>query len=224
MDQKAYIWSMKLQIAGFTFNPFQENTYIVYNDKREAVIVDPGCYTRQEQQALKDYIDENQLEVLALLNTHAHIDHVLGNDFVCRTYGTKLYLHELDIPTLERAAYAASLYGIEGYEPSPAPDVLIADGETLSFGDISFRVIFGPGHAPGHVAFYNEANGLLLGGDILFRGSFGRYDLPGGDLETLKMTIKEKIFTLPGETVVYSGHGPATTIGVEKQNNPILQY
>lgn len=215
---------MKLEIQGFTFNPFQENTYVVYNEKHEAVIVDPGCYTRQEQQLLQDYIAEKELSILALLNTHCHIDHVLGNAFIARTYGAELYIHELDVPTLERASYAANLYGIDGYEASPEPAHFVADKETIRFGDISFEVIFGPGHAPGHVAFFNAENDMLLGGDILFRGSFGRYDLPGGDLETLKRTIREKIFTLPESTIVYSGHGPATMIKIEKTTNPILEY
>ncbi len=216
--------NMKLEIQGFTFNPFQENTYVVYNEKREAVIVDPGCYTRPEQKLLTDYIAEKNLTPLALLNTHCHIDHVLGNAFVLRNYDIELYAHELDLPTLGMVARAANMYGIEGYEESPQPTQFVSDHEVLTFGSIELQVIFGPGHAPGHVALYNAENDVLLDGDILFQGSFGRYDLPGGNLEVLKKTIKERIFTLPEDTVVYSGHGPATTVGNEKWNNPILQY
>lgn len=197
---------------------------MVYNAEGEAVIIDPGCYTRPEQQLLTDFIAEKNLKPLALLNTHCHIDHVLGNAFVTRTYGIDLYAHELDLPTLGMVAYSAKLYGIDGYEDSPQPTKFITDNEVLTFGSIALQVIFGPGHAPGHVAFYSPENELLLGGDILFKGSFGRYDLPGGDLETLKQTIKERIFTLPDETVVYSGHGPATLVGLEKRSNPILEY
>lgn len=215
---------MKLHIQAFTFNPFQENTYVVYTETGDAVIVDPGCYTREEQQMLLAFIEEKNLKPLALLNTHCHIDHVLGNAFVLRNFGIELHAHELDLPTLERVDYAASLYGIQGYEVSPLPSKFIADNDVLTFGTIELQVIFGPGHAPGHVAFYNSENAILLGGDILFRGSFGRFDLPGGDLEVLKKTIKERIFTLPENTVVYSGHGPATTIGNERNSNPILQY
>ena len=215
---------MKLEIQGFAFNPFQENTYVVYNEKREAVIIDPGCYSRDEQQLLTSFIVEKNLVPLALLNTHCHIDHVLGNAFVLRTYDIELYAHQLDLPTLGMVQRAADLYGIEGYEASPLPGKFVTDLENLTFGSIEFQVIFGPGHAPGHVAFYNSENSVLLGGDILFRGSFGRYDLPGGNLETLKKTIKERIFTLPENTVVFSGHGPATTVGDEKRSNPILQY
>ena len=215
---------MQLHIQGFTFNPFQENTYVVYTEAGDAVIIDPGCYSREEQQLLTAFIQEKNLKILALLNTHCHIDHILGNAFILRTFDVELYAHELDLPTLKNGSYAASLYGIQGYETSPEPTQFITDNETLTFGSIEFQVIFGPGHAPGHVAFYNAENAVLLGGDILFRGSFGRYDLPGGSLEVLKKTITERIFTLPEDTIVYSGHGPATITGEEKRTNPILNY
>jgi len=218
-----YLSPMKLYVQPLVFNPFQENTYVVYNELREAVIIDPGCSTRHEQQVLIDFLNSKDLTPLALLNTHAHIDHVLGNAFVLRTFSIDLLLHELDLPTLRAVSNYAHLYGIDGYEPSPDPDRFITDGEKLVFGSIEFDVIFGPGHAPGHVAFYNAENSLLMGGDILFQGSYGRVDLPGGSMEVLKRTIFEKIFTLPEDTVVYPGHGPATQIGVEKVHNYILQ-
>ncbi|TXI85607.1 MAG: MBL fold metallo-hydrolase [Crocinitomicaceae bacterium] len=215
---------MKLHIESFTFNPFQENTYVVYTDTKDAVIVDPGCYTREEKQHLIDFITDNQLTIHAILNTHCHIDHVLGNSFLMQEYRVDLYAHPLDLPTLEMVPYAAKMYGFEGYETSPLPTQLLADEQTLQFGGIVLNVLVGPGHAPGHVAFYNAENGIILSGDILFRGSFGRYDLPGGDLETLKKTLKEVMFQLPAETIVYSGHGIETTIGEEKKFNPIWNY
>lgn len=215
---------MKLHIESFTFNPFQENTYVVYTDTKDAVIVDPGCYTREEKQHLIDFITDNQLTIHAILNTHCHIDHVLGNSFLMQEYRVDLYAHPLDLPTLEMVPYAAKMYGFEGYETSPLPTQLLADEQTLQFGGIVLNVLVGPGHAPGHVAFYNAENKLVLSGDILFRGSFGRYDLPGGDLETLKKTLKEVMFQLPAETIVYSGHGIETTIGDEKKFNPIWNY
>jgi glyoxylase-like metal-dependent hydrolase (beta-lactamase superfamily II) len=215
---------MKLHIKSFTFNPFQENTYVVYTDSKDAVIVDPGCYTREEKQHLIDFITENQLTIHAILNTHCHIDHVLGNSFLMQEYRVDLYAHPLDLPTLEMVPYAAKMYGFEGYETSPLPTQLLADEQTLQFGGIVLNVLVGPGHAPGHVAFYNAENGIILSGDILFRGSFGRYDLPGGDLETLKKTLKDVMFQLPEHTVVYSGHGIETTIGEEKKFNPIWNY
>lgn len=213
-----------LHIQGFTFNPFQENSYIVYNDQKEAVIVDPGCYTREEQAFFLEYIQSNGLKVLALLNTHCHIDHILGNAFVLRNFDVDFYAHKLDLPTLEMGALSANMYGMSEYETSPKPTKFIEDKDVLQFGDIKLDVIFGPGHAPGHVAFYNAESNALLGGDILFKGSFGRYDLPGGSLEVLKKSITERLFTLPDNTVVHSGHGPATTIGAEKNSNPILSY
>lgn len=215
---------MKLHIESFTFNPFQENTYVVYTDSKDAVIVDPGCYTREEKQHLIDFITDNQLTIHAILNTHCHIDHVLGNSFLMQEYRVDLYAHPLDLPTLEMVPYAAKMYGFEGYETSPLPTQLLADEQTLQFGGIVLNVLVGPGHAPGHVAFYNAENGIILSGDILFRGSFGRYDLPGGDLETLKKTLKDVMFQLPEHTVVYSGHGIETTIGEEKKFNPIWNY
>lgn len=213
-----------LHVQGFTFNPFQENSYIVYNDQKEAVIIDPGCYTREEQAFFLEYIQSNGLKPLALLNTHCHIDHILGNAFVLRNFELDFYAHELDLPTLQMGKLSAKMYGMSEYETSPKPTKFIQDKEVLQFGNIQLDVIFGPGHAPGHVAFYNSASNILLGGDILFKGSFGRYDLPGGSLEVLKKSITERLFTLPENTVVYSGHGPATSIGEEKSTNPILSY
>lgn len=215
---------MKLTVHTLTYNPFQENMYIVSNDAKECVIIDPGCYSSEEKADLKNFIEEQNLKVLALLNTHCHLDHVFGNAFVKREYNVPFYMHELDIPTLNNMPIAASMYGFEGYELSPEADFYITDLEEISFGGINFTVIFGPGHAPGHVAFYNFENEILLGGDILFKGSFGRVDLPGGDMETLKRTIHERMFTLPENTIVYPGHGPTTTIGVEKRTNYILQF
>lgn len=215
---------MSLQIQVFTFNSIQENTYILSDDKNNAVIVDPGCYTRNEKNELKNYISENNFTVVALLNTHCHIDHILGNSFVKSTYGVDFYMHELDLPTLNAVPNYAHLYGFEAYEESPQPDVFIQEKQILTFGEIKLEVIFGPGHAPGHVAYYNHENNLLISGDILFKGSFGRVDLPGGSMDVLKKTIVEKMFNLPDNTVVFPGHGPKTTIGVEKKSNYILQF
>lgn len=215
---------MKLTVQTFTFNGFQENTYLVYNELREAVIIDPGCYERFEQEELVQFIADKLLKPIALLNTHCHIDHVLGNAFVLRQFDIPFYMHKLDLPTLHAVANYAHVYGIQGYDPSPDPTHFVEDLEILRLGTLEFQIIFGPGHAPGHVAFYNSENNILLGGDILFRGSFGRVDLPGGSMEILKKTIYERLFVLPENTVVYPGHGPATNIGMEKRDNYILQF
>jgi glyoxylase-like metal-dependent hydrolase (beta-lactamase superfamily II) len=215
---------MALHIQKFTFNPFQENSYVVSTSDKSAVIIDPGCLTTHEKQELSSYISKNQLEVKALLSTHCHIDHVLGNAYVLRTYPVDYYMHKLDLPVLAAAERSAQVYGIEGFEPSPQPTQFLEDKQILTFGEIELEVIFGPGHAPGHVAFYSPKDTLIISGDILFQGSFGRVDLPGGDIEILKKTIKERFFTLPDETVIYCGHGPNTTIGKEKTSNYILQF
>jgi glyoxylase-like metal-dependent hydrolase (beta-lactamase superfamily II) len=212
---------MSFKIQVFTFNPFQENTYVVYNAQKEAVIIDPGCYFKEERTALQTFIEEHDLAVLALLNTHCHLDHIFGNAFVLRTWSVDFYAHELDLPTLRMAENACKLYGLNEYDPSPEPTHFLQDKQTISFGSISFEVIFAPGHAPGHVAFYSAENNILIGGDILFEGSYGRTDLPGGDAQTLKKSILERIFPLPESTYVLSGHGNYTTIGAEKKGNPI---
>jgi hydroxyacylglutathione hydrolase len=215
---------MKLNITSFTFNEFQENTYLVSDDQQNCVIVDPGCYERSEQQELVNFISQHNLKPLALLNTHAHIDHVLGNAFVLRTFDIPFYIHEIDVTTLNAVGNYAHLYGFEGYEPSPEPNHLLKGGEQLKFGNIEFDVLFTPGHAPGHVVFYNAENKCVINGDVLFKGSFGRVDLPGGSMDVLKKTIHEIMFQLPEDTTVYCGHGPETTIGEEKRSNYILQY
>ena len=215
---------MNMTVKAFTFNPFQENTYVVYTNEGDAVIIDPGCYEREEKESLSAFIAEKKLNVQALLNTHCHIDHVLGNAYVLETYPVDFYMHKEDLVTLNAVGSYAHLYGFPAYEKSPEPTKFVSDKEVLNFGSLSFQVIFGPGHAPGHVAFYNEKERIFMGGDILFQGSFGRVDLPGGDIEILKKTIHSRVFTLPDETQVYPGHGPSTTVGIEKKNNYILQF
>ena len=209
---------MSISFERFTFNPFQENTLVVH-DGNECVIIDPGCYERHEQQELDQFIDDNKLTPVALLQTHSHIDHVLGCAFILDQYDIDFYAHELDVDTLSNVSNYAHVYGFPGYTPPKAPNKLLKGGEKLKFGEIEFDVLFTPGHAPGHVVYYNEASSTVVNGDVLFAGSFGRVDLPGGDLETLKRSIFEIMFKLPEDTLVYCGHGPETTIGKEKQTN-----
>nr|WP_294860056.1 MBL fold metallo-hydrolase [uncultured Fluviicola sp.] len=213
---------MKVEI--FTGNPIQQNGSIVYNGQGDAVIIDPSCYERYEQQEWIDFIQENNLKVHAVLNTHCHIDHITGNAFFVNHFGIPLMAHKEELFTLSFAERSAQMYGLSAYVPSPEPTDYLTDNQILMFGDLELKVIFGPGHAVGHVAFYSESDNLLIGGDILFKGSFGRVDLPGGSIEVLKKTILERIFTLPDNTVVYPGHGPTTTIGEEKRTNYILQF
>lgn len=213
-----------ISIQKFTFNGFQENTYVISDQKLNCVIIDPGCYERSEEEELVKYIEENQLNVLGVLNTHAHIDHVLGNQFVLSKYPVPHYLHQEDLFVLDSVPNYAHLYGFEGYKKSPIPTEILNGGEILQFGEMTFKVLHTPGHAPGHVVFYNEENNFVVNGDVLFQGSFGRTDLPGGSLEVLKKTIHEVMFSLPDETIVLCGHGSETSIGNEKQTNAILQF
>jgi glyoxylase-like metal-dependent hydrolase (beta-lactamase superfamily II) len=213
-----------MNIKKFTFNGFQENMYILSDEQSNCVIIDPGCYDRHEENELAKYIADKKLNVLALLNTHAHIDHVMGNEFVLSQFKVPYYLHVDDIPVLKAASISAKIYGFEGYKPSPAPTVLLKGNEELQFGDIKLKVLHTPGHAPGHVVFYSESDKIVINGDVLFQGSFGRTDLPGGSMKILKQTILEVMFNLPDDTVVYTGHGSETTIGAEKRSNPIRNY
>ncbi len=212
-----------IRIQKFTFNAFQENTYVLFDETKECVIIDPGCYEKSEQMALVNFIEAEGLKPVKLLNTHGHIDHVLGNYFVATTFGIDLYAHEntnemlLTIPT-----HSAIMYGFNAYEMSPEPRHLLKAGDVVTFGDSELEVLFCPGHAPDHLVFYAAKDGFVINGDVLFRGSHGRTDLPGGSQAVLKDSIVNTMFKLPEETVVYTGHGGETTIGLEKFTNPIL--
>ncbi|MBG8554270.1 MBL fold metallo-hydrolase [Hymenobacter guriensis] len=209
-------------VSGFTFNAFSENTYLLHDATKECVVVDPGCYSRAEQQALQEFIAAEQLRVVLLVNTHAHIDHVLGNQFILETYKVPFLLHEADVATLRAVQTYAPSYGFAQYQPAE-PTGTLAAGEPVRFGNTELEVRFAPGHAPGHVVFYHAPSQVVIGGDVLFRGSIGRTDLPGGDYATLIQSIKTELLSLPDEVTVYPGHGPATTIGAERASNPFLQ-
>lgn len=212
-----------LRIVSFTFNAFSENTYLLIDEAtRATAIVDPGAYSPAEQQSLRDYIEQEKLEVQYLLNTHAHIDHVLGNAFVLRQYPSLPFLlHPLDLPTLRAVGTYAGPYGFPAYEGAE-PTGELAAGQVIKLGESELQVRFAPGHAPGHVVFYDAAGGQLVGGDVLFKSSIGRTDLPGGNHATLIQSIKNELLTLPDATVVHPGHGPSTTIGAERRSNPFL--
>jgi hydroxyacylglutathione hydrolase len=209
---------MKTVVEKMTFNPFQENTFVVH-DGEVCVIVDPGCFNSSEEEYLVNFIESNGLTPVAVLLTHGHLDHVAGLDFVNRKYGIDVYLNETDLPTFNASHIAASLYGLRGFIQPEVPNKLMKGNEELVFGKMKFQVIDAPGHCVGHVVFYNEEDGYVLNGDVIMQGSHGRTDLPGGDPATLRKTIFETMFALPDDTVVYTGHGPETTIGMEKQIN-----
>lgn len=209
-------------VTSFTFNVFAENTYVLHDETKACIVVDPGCYDKSEQQTLVDYIQTQGLQVTQLVNTHCHIDHVLGNKFIADTYKTNLAIHEADLPTLRAQVVFAPRYGIMRYEEL-LPMQYLTEGQPLRFGNTELQVLFAPGHAPGHVVFYHEPSGQLISGDVLFQRSIGRTDLPGGNYETLIKSIKTKLFPLPDATIVYPGHGSSTTIGEEKKYNPFLR-
>ena len=205
----------------FQNNPFQENTYLLYDGTGECALIDPGMDTAAEQNAVVNFIKDNNLKPVLLLNTHCHIDHVLGSKFILDQYGLKPQFHEGELPVLEAmSAYALSI-GIR-YELSPVPDVYLSKTGTVSFGNTELELVFAPGHSPAHLCFYDKKDNLLIGGDVLFRNSIGRTDLPGGNFSELIESINQKLFTLPDDCTVYPGHGPETTIGYEKENNPFL--
>ena len=210
-------------VANFTFNPFQENTYILYDDTKECVIIDPGCYTSVEKEQLQQFITDGGLKPVRLINTHCHIDHVFGNKFISEKYGLTLETHEGELPVLEMLPKVCEMYGIPNVELSPLPGKYIEENDIIEFGNSSMKALFTPGHSPASLSFYCEESNFVIAGDVLFQGSIGRTDLPGGDFNTLINSIKEKLFPLENDVRVYAGHGPATTIGYEKANNPFLK-
>tara|TARA_B100000795_G_scaffold175671_1_gene132721 strand:- start:485 stop:1123 length:639 start_codon:yes stop_codon:yes gene_type:complete len=211
-----------IHIKKFTFNPFRENTYIAFDETKECIIVDPGCYDENENSILKTFIEQENLKPVALINTHCHLDHVFGNKFVADSYNLSPLMHKLDLPMLEYAPLAASKYGVYLGE-LPEVTNFIEEGDIVKFGNSEFEIIFTPGHAPGHVCLVSKKENITLSADVLFHLSIGRTDLPMGDHETLLSSIREKLFTLDPEMVIYPGHGPKTSIGFEKANNPFLK-
>ncbi|WP_422360827.1 MBL fold metallo-hydrolase [Reichenbachiella sp.] len=208
-----------IQIQNFVFNPFMENTYVLYDETKEAIVIDPGCYEQAEKDELTDFIESNELKVVKLINTHCHIDHVFGNAFVKKKYGVSLVIHKEDEATLKSVEVYAPAYGFQNFETTEAEE-FFAEGDQVKFGNSALDIFFTPGHAPGHVVLVNQEQNICIGGDVLFDGSIGRTDLPGGDFDTLIKSIHEKVFALQDDTVVYPGHGGTTTVGKEKVSNP----
>lgn len=210
-----------LTVTSFVFSPVQENTYVVHNEAGECIIVDPGCYFGNERNELKEFIQSGRLAPKYLLNTHCHLDHVFGNKFIHDTYGLTLHIHEKEKPVLDYAPTSGLSWGLP-FDNYRGDLLFLREGDVIRLGEDELRVLFTPGHSPGHISFHCAGQGFVLSGDVLFRQSIGRTDLPGGDLDTLIHSIREKLFVLPNETIVYAGHGPETTIGEEKLGNPYL--
>lgn len=212
-----------IKVQSFTFNGFQENTYVIFDESKQCIIIDPGCYEQSEKLQLEKFIADNDLKAVKLINTHCHIDHVLGNRFVSEKWNVDLEIHELDLPTLHSVKEYCQLYGFHNYEESPEPKTFLKEGDTINFGNSSLDILFTPGHAPGHIVLHSKEEKFIIGGDVLFQLSIGRTDLPGGDYDTLISSIKDKLLPLDETTKVFCGHGPSTTIGYEKANNPFLK-
>lgn len=210
------------EVYKLTFNPFSENTYIVADETGECIIVDPGCYDPEEEEELAGLIEQKGLRPVKLVLTHSHIDHVLGNSFVCSRYQVPIYAHTLAPKGLQYAEVFGQFYGIR-CKPSPEINMLMEEGDVLTFGNTRLESLYCPGHSPDSLVFYHREQGFVLAGDVLFYGSIGRTDLPGGSHEQLLDSIRTKLFTLPPETLVYNGHGPETEIGHEMRTNPFLQ-
>lgn len=210
-----------LTIKTFAFNPVQENTYVLSDEKDACIIIDPGCYFGEERTVLQEYIEQQGLSPKMLLNTHCHLDHVFGNKFVGETWDLPLHLHEKEVEVLA----AAPTWGLEWglpFENYRGELVFLQPGQTISLGDHELSILFLPGHSPGSVGFYSPEGGFLIGGDVLFREGIGRTDFPGGDHPTLLASIREQLWPLPDETLVCPGHGEPTTIGWEKTHNSFV--
>ena len=205
----------------FVFNAFQENTYILWSESKEAIIIDPGCFEVAEQHTLINFISDNSLKPVAVWLTHAHIDHVLGLQFCLDQWQIPYYLHDAEVSQLKAVEVYAPSYGFVNFQGITTEGKLL-DLTDISLGSESFKVLFVPGHSPGHVAFYHVESSQVWAGDVLFRQSIGRTDLPGGNFDTLKESIINKLYTLPEQTIVYPGHGPKTDIGFEKKYNPFV--
>lgn len=211
-----------IELKTFTFNPFQENTYVLWDESLECIIIDPGCYNNEEEIELKTFISDQQLKPVKVVNTHCHIDHILGNAFCVDYYKIPLLYHALEEHIMAGARGSAAMFGVRLTE-SPKADTFLEAGVPVTFGNSKLDVVFTPGHSPGSVCLIADQEDFVIGGDVLFQLSIGRTDLPGGDHDTLLNSIRKELFTLPDYYIVYPGHGPNTEIGFEKKSNPFLR-
>lgn len=211
-----------MKIKSFTFSPFGENTYVVWDGTKDCIIIDPGCYDDYEQNILADFIKEKKLKPVHLLNTHCHLDHIFGNKFVSDTYGIKAEAHSTENLNIEYSVSKATMYGVKVDKQHPI-EIFLTEQDLIKFGNSELKIMHVPGHSSGSLVFYNEEEKIAIVGDVLFRNSIGRTDLPGGDYDTLIKGIRTKLYKLDEETVVYSGHGETTTIGYEQRNNSFVR-
>jgi len=213
---------MSIEIKMFTFNVFSENTYVIYNDAKECIIIDPGCSNEKERYELTTFIQAKKLVPKYLINTHCHVDHVFGNDFCAEKWNLKIHAHENEKILLDNAEKIGEMYGID-ISAKRAIDVYLTENDTIAIQGLQLQILLCPGHSPGSLAFYSAEHGFVIVGDVLFYGSIGRTDFPNCNHQHLLDSIKNKLYKLPPETKVYSGHGPATSIGFERENNPFVR-
>lgn len=206
----------------FVLNPFQENTYVLFDESKKCIVIDAGNYLPEENEQLDNFFQEKSLDPVRLINTHGHIDHIFGNSWFLKEYDLKTEVHRSDEPLIQGAREHGYLFGINMETPPPVGKYL-EEGDLIEFGNSSLMSIHIPGHSPGSLVFYCKEQGFVIVGDVLFQGSIGRTDLPGGNYTTLLTGISDKLLTMNEEVIVYSGHGPETTIGNEKRYNPFLQ-
>lgn len=211
-----------INIHSFTFNPFQENTYLLTNEQKEALIIDPGMYGNAEALQMINFIEKNNYQLIKIINTHAHIDHILGVDDLKTKFNIPFALHADEETVLELGTLSAATYGLN-FKIAPLVDEYLEEGQIIEFGDSQIQCLLTPGHSPGSLSFYLPKEKILIAGDTLFNGSIGRTDLPGGHHDTLIQSIQNQLYTLPDDTMVYPGHGPVTQIGHEKKSNPFVQ-
>ncbi len=210
-----------IKIEKFVVNPLGENSFIVSDETGECIFIDPGFFYDEEHEEVNNYIKTNNLIPVKITNTHCHFDHIMGVEFVRNNFKIPFLAHADDVFWVEKAIDQGKMFGFEMDPVAPVDDFLV-ENEYVEFGNTKLKIIHVPGHSPGHVVFYSEKDKKLIAGDVLFYGSIGRTDLPGGNYETLILNIKNKLFDLPDDTVVYCGHGPETNIGFEKRTNPFL--
>ncbi|MBE9468127.1 MAG: MBL fold metallo-hydrolase [Bacteroidetes bacterium] len=212
-----------MKIKKFVFNPIQVNTYVVYDETNECVVIDAGCYSENERQELMSFLEQNNLKPIRVLNTHLHIDHILGNTLLFEKYNLLPQANKEDDFLLKQAVFFATSLGMSLDKDSPKIGEYLSENDIVKFGNSELKVIHVPGHSPGSIVFYNEKQNFLFAGDVLFKGSIGRTDLPSGDYDELINGIKNKLFVLPDDVIVYTGHGEQTTIGKEKNSNPFFK-
>ncbi len=210
-----------IKVEKFVVNPLGENSFIISDETGECIFIDPGFYYDEEHQEIRDYIRVNNLNPVKITNTHCHFDHIMGVEFVRNEFKIPFYAHFADVFWVEKAVEQGQMFGFD-MNPVSTVDAFLKENEFVEFGNSRLKIIHIPGHSPGHVVFYSEKDKLLIAGDVLFYGSIGRTDLPGGNYETLISNIKNKLFVLPDDTTVFCGHGPETKLGFEKRTNPFL--